>query len=39
MYGLWQGAKDDKTNELYVNVGIWFTGRGGLVPLGWFKKK
>ena len=32
MYGLWQGAKDDKTNELYVNVGVEFTGRGGLVP-------
>ena len=32
MYGLWQGAKDDKTNELYVNVRIGLTGRGGLVP-------
>ena len=27
-------AKDDKTNELYVNVGDGFTGRGGLVPWG-----
>ena len=32
MYALSQGAKDDKTNGLYVNVGIGFTGRGGLVP-------
>ena len=27
-------AKDDKTNELYVNLGDGFTGRGGLVPWG-----
>ena len=32
MYGLWQSAKDDKTNELYVNVGIGFAVRGWLVP-------
>ena len=39
MYGLWQGAKDEKTNELYVNVGIGFTGRGGLVPWGRLETK
>ena len=39
MYGLWQGAKDDKTNELYVNVGVGFTVRGGLVPWGWLETK
>ena len=39
MYGLWQGAKDDKTNALYVNVGIGFMGRGGLVPQGWLETK
>ena len=32
-------AKDDKTNELYVNVGDGFTGRGGLVPWGCLKTK
>ena len=39
MYELWQGAKDDKTNELYLNVGIGLTGRVGLVPLGWLETK
>ena len=31
MYGLWQVLKMTKTNELYVNVGDGFMGRGGLV--------
>ena len=39
MYGLWQVANDDKTNELYVNVGPGFAGRGGVVCWGWLKTK
>ena len=39
MYGMWQGGKNDTTNELYVNVGIGFADRGGLVPWGWLEMK
>ena len=39
MYGLWQRAKDAKTNELYVNVGVGFTARGGSVPWSWLETK
>ena len=39
MYGLWHVLKMTKTNELYVNVGVGFTGRGGLVPWGWWETK
>ena len=39
MYGLRPSAKDDKTNELYVNVGAGSTVRGGLVPWGWLEAK
>ena len=39
MYGLWQMLKMTKPNEWYVNVGEGFTGRGGLVPLGWLETK
>ena len=39
MYGLRPSAKDDKTNELYANVGVVSTGRGGLVPWGWLEMK
>ena len=39
MYGLWQSAKDDELNELYVNIGYGFTGRAGLVPWGWLEMK
>ena len=39
MYGLWQVLNMTKTNELYVNVGDGFTGRGGLVPWGCSEKK
>ena len=31
--------KMTKTNELYVNVGVWFTGRAGFVPWGRLKTK
>ena len=31
MYGLWQVLKMTNTKQLYVNVGVGFTGRGGLV--------
>ena len=39
MYGLWQVLKMTKTNELYVNVRVGFTGRGGLVSSGWLETK
>ena len=39
MYGLWQVAKDHKTNELYVSVGMGIPDRGGLVPWGWLETK
>ena len=32
-------ARDDKTNELYVNAGVGITGRGELVPWGWLETK
>ena len=31
--------KMTKTNELYVNVGVGFTGSSGLVSLGWLERK
>ena len=39
MYGLWQVLKMTNTNELYLNVRVGFTGRGGLVPWAWLKAK
>ena len=29
--------KMTQTNEFYVNVGVGFTGRGRLIPLGWLE--
>ena len=39
MYWLWLVLRMTKTNELYVNVGVGLTGRGGLVPWGWLEPK
>ena len=39
MYGLWQVLEMTKTDELYVDVGVAFMGRGGLVPWAWLETR
>ena len=39
MYWLWQVLKMTKADELYVNAGVGFTGRGGSNPWGWLETK